>query len=99
LENFEQMDIFDFIEPTEPARPNPKPVVEETFKIGEKVRIKKLQEIDVQVSIEDSTLLVACGGKKGIIADIHLGSVVSYFVQIPSGESHYFYARELILLG
>ena len=97
MENFEQLTIFDFIEPTEPDRPKPIQVVER-FKIGEKVRIKRPDEVESS-SPEDLYMLKTHGGRKGIIADIYLGSVPSYYVQLATGECHYYYARELILLG
>jgi ribosomal protein L21E len=94
----EQLSIFDIpIEETEPkVQENEQ---EEVFEIGDRVKVKDLDEVDFKMSVEDAYFLKAYSGKKGKIVDIHRGKTVSYKIQLNNGELIYAYARELILLG
>jgi ribosomal protein L21E len=82
----EQLSLFDIPE-------------EETFEVGDKVKVKDIDEIDYKMSIEDVTYITAYGGKKGKVVGIHKGKATSYQVQLNNGELIWAYARELILLG
>lgn len=115
MSKMEQMTIFDVLEeyedvlqPTksQKARESQKEVkkvneekVSQVFEIGDRVKVKSPENIEEMMSIEDAYVLSAFSGKKGKVVGIHQGKVISYEVQLNTGDVTYFYSRELILLG
>lgn len=92
----EQLSLFDFMDDEKENTVQKKPEV--TFKIGDRVKVKDLDELDHELTIDDVYYLTAYSGKEGKIMDIKKGKVTTYVVQLNHGELTYFYDKELILL-
>ncbi|MGG4390523.1 hypothetical protein ABEU97_20535 [Priestia megaterium] len=89
----QQLSIFDEIEYQDSQ------INDVEFQLKDEVKVKKLEYISYEMSIEDSHVLSLFQGKKGKVIGVHDGTVKSYEVELNTGEKHYFYSRELILLG
>lgn len=89
----DQITIFDEIELQE----NETEYTE--FHLKDEVKIKKLEYIQHEVFLEDVHILETYGGKKGKVISVHNGKEKSYEIEFDNGEKHYFYSKELILLG
>lgn len=72
---------------------------ETSLTVNDRVRVKNPEEINSDLSVEDVYILNGFGGNKGKVVTVIEGKVTCYIVLLDSGETNYFYDRELVLLG